>query len=297
MPSRTLWLWLFVGSLAVTAVLGMMAFLIDHFPFQEELLASSGLLSAYSLAGLVGTIALARAPRRWIVVTACGGLGLLALSFLVWMSFVWFNARLDYQTEETLVRLGGTLTILGVLGLHTSLLMLAALRGRVGLAVRWLSIAAACALACMLLVIIWEADWISSDWKARLSGTLALPAALGTIAIPVLARIEFVSRRDGEEHTIGRFVPVRFLCPRCQHESEQAANRRFLCPGCGLEANITVAEPRCTCGYLLHGLPEPVCPECGRAVEKGMWWRAEAAPPRGGEPSVPAEGGVHPPRA
>ena len=274
MPSRTLWLWLFVGSLGVTAVLGMMAFLIDRFPFQEELLATSGLLSGYSLAGLVASFAIASGRLRSMTALAWVAIGLLALGFLVWMYLIWFNSGLHYQTEETLARIGGTPTILGVFGLHAVLLMLPPFERRISRVVRWVTIAAACLLSCLLLIILWEAGWLSSEGKVRLSGALALPAALGTIAVPVLARIEFVSRREGQEHTIGRHVPIRFCCPRCERESEQAANRRFLCPGCGLEATVTLAEPRCLCGYLLHGLPEPVCPECGRAVDGDKWWRA-----------------------
>jgi hypothetical protein len=238
-----------------------------------------------------------------VVGLAWAGLGLLAASFLVWMYFVWVNSRVHYQTEDALARIGLTPTILGVLGLHAALLMLAPIERRAGLAVRRFTLAAACALACMLLAALWEADWISSEWRVRLVGTLALPAGLGTIAVPVLARIEFVSRREGQESSIGRFVPVRFRCPRCQQESDQAANRRFLCPGCGLEARVTVAEPRCVCGYLLHGLPEPVCPECGRAVEEKNWWRAGLCHPSGsvgqapgqmGEAGPAAAGGVSP---
>lgn len=278
MPSRTLWLWLFVVSLGITAVLGMMAFLLDSVPFQEELLATSGLLSAYSLAGLIASMAIARGRGVRVVPLAWVAVALLALSFLVWVYLIWFNSRLHYQTEETLARLGGTPTILGVLGLHTVLLMRAPFERRVSHVVRWLTIASAGGLSLMLLFVLWDFAWLSDEWMGRLSGTLALPAALGTIAVPVLARIEFVTRHEGEEHTIGRHVGVRFSCPRCARESEHPANRRFLSPGCGLEATVALAEPRCLCGYLLCGLPEPVCPECGRAIEDDKWWRGTVKP-------------------
>ena len=151
-------------------------------------------------------------------------------------------------------------------------------------AVRLATIAAACGAGLLVITLFWEM-WnflpgSSRDWIGRFTGALALPAALGTIAIPILARIELVARRDGDTETLGRHIPVRFTCPRCNAESDQHANRRFLCPGCGLQATVTLAEPRCDCGYLLQGLPEPVCPECGRAIAEDRWWRpAQAEPP------------------
>jgi hypothetical protein len=273
MPSRTLWLWLFVSSLGVTAVMGMMAFLLDSVPYQTELLATSGLLSAYSLAGLVASIAIVRGRSARLAGLVMVAAVSLALSFLVWVYLIWFNSHFLDLTEEILARFGGTPAILGVLGLHVALLLLVPFERRVSRVVRWLTIASACGLACMLLCLLWDFDWLPDDWMVRLTGALALPSALGTIAVPVLARIEFVSRRDGEEHSIGRHVEVFIRCPRCGHEGEQTANRRGLCPGCGLETTITLAEPRCLCGYLLHGLPEPVCPECGHEVDQDKWWR------------------------
>ena len=277
MPSRTLWLWLFVGSLGVTALLGMFALLLPRVAFEEELLGTSALLTAYSLAGLMASVAIARSR---FVAWAWAGTGLLAVSLAMWLLLLWGHGAMGWEAEELVGKSGGAFTVLGVLPLHASLLLLARFEGAVGKGVRWLTFAAACGAGLLLISVMWEMwDWLHytmQEWVARFCGALALPAALGTIAVPIIARIEFVSRRESLDHSIGRFVPVRFRCPRCQQESDQAANPRFLCPGCGLEARVTVAEPRCVCGYLLHGLPEPVCPECGRAVEDKNWWRPKA---------------------
>ena len=275
MPSRTLWLWLFVGSLGVTALLGMFALLLPRVPFEEELLGTSALLTAYSLAGLMASVSSARAsgPRR-----GGGGGGWRGGSRGLGLLRRWAGDAVGWRTGEFVAKLGGAITVLGVLPLHASLLLLAEFEGSVGKAVRGLTIAAACGAGLLLISVMWEMwDWMhytTQEWVARATGALALPAALGTIAVPIIARIEFLHRREAGTETIGRHVPIRFCCPRCERESEQAANRRFLCPGCGLEATITLAEPRCLCGYLLHGLPEPVCPECGRAVDGDKWWRA-----------------------
>ncbi|MCL4220735.1 MAG: hypothetical protein KJZ65_05140 [Phycisphaerales bacterium] len=181
-------------------------------------------------------------------------------------------AALDHR--GTLVKTAGTATTSGILPLHASLLLLVPFHRHFSRVVRLITIAAACITALLILTAIWEIAFMrGDDWLVRLMGACSIPAALGSIAVPVLARIEFVTRRAGEEHTMTRHVPVWRRCPRCGHEGEQDANRRGLCPTCGLEMAITLAEPRCSCGYLLHGLRELICPECGRAVDQTHWWR------------------------
>lgn len=271
MPSRALWLWLFVASLGVTAVLGMMALLLPDIPYEQELLGTSALLTGYSLAGLIATVAIARGRMPWLPWTA---VALLMLSFGLWLALTWFHAPLPPTTEETFVKAAGTLTTFGILPLHASLLLLVPFHRHFSRVVRAVTIAAACTTATLITIAIWEIDLFPrGEYLARLMGAFSIPTALGTIAVPVLARIEFLTRREGEEHVIARHVPVWRRCPRCGHEGEQDANRRGLCPACGLAMTITLAEPRCPCGYLLYGLREPICPECGRAIDKSDWWR------------------------
>lgn len=276
MGSRTLWLWMFVGSLAVTALLGMMALLMPSVPREVELLATSGLLTAYSLLGLVASIAIAKERMlvlAWVAVFALG------LSLAIWLTLVWFETWM-WESGETLSRLGGTLTIMGLLALHAVLLSFPHLDRTTGRATRIGTITAAIAGGSLALLLIWDIGTFYDDTVGRLTGAMLIPAALGTIAVPVLARIEHVSGRHDEEHTLGRAVPVQVRCPRCAREHEFAANRKGRCAGCGLEMAVKIAEPRCRCGYLLYGLPEPVCPECGRPVEQDRWWR-------GGVPESP----------
>lgn len=280
MGSRTLWLWMFVGSLGVTALLGMMALLMPSVPYEIELLATSGLLSAYSLLGLVASLAIAKGRARALAWASVAALG---LSLAVWLALVWIDTR-HWQVEEFASKVGGTLTIVGLLALHSVLLQFPRLERSAGRAARVGTIGAAISAGCLAMLLLWEIDLFHETTVGRLMGALLIPAALGTIAVPVLARIEHVGRREGEERTLDRHVRVWLRCPRCGREGEQPANRRSLCTGCGLESTVSLSEPRCVCGYLLHGLPDPVCPECGRAVEPEHWWR-DAARPAGPAPA------------
>lgn len=275
MGSRTLWLWIFVGCLAVTALVGVVALLLPRVPFEEELLATSALLTGYSLLGLGASLAIARARA---LLVAWASVSALSVSLAIWLVLIWLDTWIHWQIGETVAKFGATFTIAGVLALHGVLLSLPMLTRDLGRWTRRATVGGAIGGGLLVCLLLWDVvPWSYEETIARFAGAMLIPAALGTIAVPVLARIEHVTRRDDEERTIGRHVPVRFCCPRCARESEQLANRRFLCPGCGLQATITLAEPRCVCGYLLHGLPQPVCPECGRTVEAESWWRPAEA--------------------
>lgn len=275
MPSRTLWLWIFVCLLGVTALLGMFALLLPRIPFEEELLLTSALLTGYSLLGLMASVTIA---RRRLLVVGWSAAGMLVLSLATFLLLTWGDGWIDWPAEEIMAKCGLTALLLGLMPTHALLLMLADFRRAVSQWARWATIAAACCAGTLCITLIWEMwdplGYRVEDWIGRLTGAAALPAALGTIAVPILARIEYMNRREAGTETIDRHVPVGFRCPRCAAESEQPANQRFVCPGCGLRAMITLSEPRCACGYLLHGLPEPICPECGRAVSEDLWWRA-----------------------
>lgn len=277
--ARTLWLWIFVGCLGATALLGVMAMLMPRVPFEEELLISAMLLTGYSLLGLAASMAMARTRLRGAATASAAALG---LSLCGWLVLVWFDRAIGWRPEELVAKTCGTLTIGGLLGLHWILISLATLRAFAGRWTRRATVALASGGALLACYMLWEVPAAQEEAVARLLGAMLIPAALGTIAVPVLARIERVTLRDAEDHAIGRHVPVRFRCPRCAAESEQPANRRFLCPGCGLRAMVEVEEPRCACGYLLHGLPEPVCPECGRQVPSEAWWGTSGRGERAG---------------
>jgi hypothetical protein len=260
---------MFVGSLAVTALLGMMALLMPSVPREEELLATSGLLTGYSLLGLVASLAIA---KRRSLVLAWTAVGTLGASLALWLTLIWF-ATWRWEAGETLVRLGGTLTIVGLLALHSVLLSFPRLDRSAGRATRMGTIAAAVGAGSLAMLLMWDIGIFDEEAVGRLMGALLIPGALGTIAVPVLARIEHLASRDGEEHTLGRSVPVHIRCPRCELAQELAANRKGRCSGCGLEMTVKLAEPRCRCGYLLYGLHEPRCPECGGEVPADLWSR------------------------
>lgn len=275
MGSRTVWLWFFVASLGVTALLGVVALLTPGFPFQGPLLATSALLSAYSLLGLVATVPIARGRCRKVVWAA---VGCLACSFVGWLVLTWFDRAIGWDAQEQIAKTALTLLTFGVLGLHGVLLHLVRLVRPLGRTVRTGTIAAACAGCALMLGALWDAPLIGNSDIGRFVAALLIPSALGTIAVPVLGRIEYLGGVNFDDDSLDRHVPVVIRCPRCELERTAPANRTTRCSGCGLQSVLSFTEPRCACGYLLYGLPEPKCPECGRDVpEEKLWDRGRAA--------------------
>ncbi len=271
MPSRTLWLWTFLALLGLTTVLGVLGVMLPGIPFDEELFGTSILLTAFSLLGLLASIAISRqrlAGLAWV------SLGFLVVGVLLWLFAIWASDILHWKTVDFIAKIGSYFTSPGIVALLAALLGQLRLDRQLGRLVRIVTIVASIATGLLVAVMLWDDSLFYNEWVGRTFGASLIITALGTIAVPVLARIEFVSRRDGDDPSLGRHVEVWMRCPRCSREGERTANRRELCEGCGLETTVTIIEPRCECGYLLHGLPEPICPECGRAVEESNWWRA-----------------------
>jgi hypothetical protein len=130
---------------------------------------------------------------------------------------------------------------------------------------RWVQRAAMAAVALLAVVltvaVFTEFDYDEVTWKAI--GTAGILAALGTIIVPILVKIEGIDHVTGTESTA---LDIRITCPRCLLE-QTLASGRSRCARCKLRFHIEIEEPRCPkCNYLLHQLTRPVCPECGAVL-------------------------------
>jgi hypothetical protein len=120
------------------------------------------------------------------------------------------------------------------------------------------------------------------QWRAF--GGLLILGAFCTLACPLIAYLENLASKGGEDASFGRTVQVAMSCPRCAAEFAIRANRSEQCRSCGLRVTVNLEEPRCTCGYLLYGLTSDVCPECGKPIPDDLRWRG---PADGSETSEP----------
>ncbi len=124
-------------------------------------------------------------------------------------------------------------------------------------------VAASLSIGVMLFlatIVLELPDWmypITTVWSGvAMIGVGVLPAAIRRAEQP----------RGRIVRTLPRKIKLTHTCPGCSEwiESRPGPAR---CDWCGLRMLIEVAEPRCTCGYLLYELQGESCPECGRRID------------------------------
>ncbi len=272
MGLRTLWLWLFISTLAITALFGVAALLLPSIPYEDELLGTSVLASLCSLAAL-GIAVISIKASRALTIPAWVA---LAVAFTAWMLIIWLGPRGD--AEELLVKIASTASICVVVMLHGGLLGLLKPRGITSKTARRVAVGLACGASLLLVLILWGLPSSPDEWVVRGMGAAYLLASVATIAAPVFVKIEGITADAESEDTLGPGVMVTMRCPRCQSEISVRANTKAACSACELKLRVEFQEPRCECGYLLLGLPQPTCPECGRDVSaRQQWASGEAA--------------------
>ncbi len=267
MHLRKTFLWSMIASLGLAALLGIAALLLPRYGPGEEILLSTALFAVFSLVALMcATVQ----ERRHAVVYMWVGLGLAVAALLAWLSLIWFDRVMSWQVERVVVQISGTLTIPALLAAQCGLLSLPRFDGRRADIVRWTTIGVSALLATYIVILIWWYDplarVIDDDILGRGVGVLAILSACGTVVTPILWKVQAVQRAGGVE-SIPLKTTVRVVCPRCEHE-QALMTGPGRCSACGLRITITVEEPRCVCGYLLHQLKSDRCPECGRAIEE-----------------------------
>jgi hypothetical protein len=109
--------------------------------------------------------------------------------------------------------------------------------------------------------------WVISAWGDfgsealnRAGAASAIPAACGTLALVIIARL----RRRVDAAVLPRELrSITLYCPRCSRKQTQALGPGA-CAACGLRIEVKAEQPACSqCGYLLYGVGPGRCPECG----------------------------------
>lgn len=275
MNLRKVFLWSMVASLGLDALLGIMALLLPAYGPGEQILGSAALFAAFSLAALLCAIVL---ERRRLAVLMWTGIGCSAAAVLFWLVLVWFEPSLQYRTEETITRFGGTFTTAAIIIGQCGLLSLLRIDLRWARAVRVATFAASAALGACIVLLIWTWPYIdyfmNGDDLLRMLGVMAILAMCGTVVTPILWKVQAVPHTDSAESIPSR-LRVSVVCPRCGTSQELQAGPGK-CATCGLRIAIEIEEPRCACGYLLHRLQGDRCPECGSEIPEADRWAASA---------------------
>ena len=265
-----------VGSLAAAALAGIYAFLFGRFSELEvRILLTTLTIGLFSLTALGAAIVSERGVWRPAMYVAFGvsGFGVIYYLYLIWLHELMFPQGPYWDGHWRLT----ALTAVWAVALpHMGLLALAPQRDML----HWARLLAITFVALLGLTIsgavLSELDAVDGMVIARAIGVCAILAALGTITVPILARVQRIDKTLQTESTS---MSLQLTCPRCLHaQTVQSGHAR--CEKCRLKFHIEIEEPRCPdCNYLLHMLTEPVCPECGRALDHDSV-PAPAPPPR-----------------
>lgn len=145
-----------------------------------------------------------------------------------------------------------------------------------------------------LVVLVTCAQSKPDAWLAMIFGSgtwavwsgFAITLASSHLAVPILGRMEERRERALRDSATDR-ATLTLQCPRCQLWVQMHSGL-ILCPGCRLQLRVEFEEPRCGCGYPLHRLAGPNCPECGWEVPPEKRWglaRGPAPPSSADAPS------------
>ena len=231
MNLKKLALWLFIGSIAVSAVLGIAILLFGAFGYiQERILLTTLTISATSICGLACG-ALWESKRRVIFPSA----GAILALFAALMIIVGIWAQIS---NESFWRFSASVGLVAVATAHTCLLSLTRLVRRFS----WALIAAIVsiyALAAELIYVIYRTP--HSDTFARITGATSIVAAALSILMPLFHRL---SKADFEAHETGGAqspftIHATITCPQCGLPQPNSL-RETICADCGCKFVVSI---------------------------------------------------------
>jgi hypothetical protein len=182
MNVRKFFLYLLIGSVAFSALLGIGVILFGSFgDFESKILLTTFIIACGSILGLACGAFIEARGRKLLPLA---GIGLSMLSAVWWVTFVWA----DFVDEDLLIKIGLTLTIFAVACSHISLLSIASLDRRFIWA-RYLTQAADWILSAILLSLVWIETTEISELVSRSIGVLSIVIASLTILTPIFHKL------------------------------------------------------------------------------------------------------------
>lgn len=192
MNLRCFFLYLLIGSVTVSAVIGIAVILIGNFgELETKILLTTMVITVTSILGLACGAFLETGRGRLMPLA---GIGLAVVSAVMWMIVIWSWQ----ETNDTFVKALMSATLLAASCSHLSLLSLARLDKRFA----WSLIAAHAAvwsLTAIVLYLIWLTPPEPSELIARVLGVLGIIIAGPTVVTPVFHKL---SRREPDIATI-----------------------------------------------------------------------------------------------
>lgn len=188
LPLKKSFLYILIGSVGLSALLGILAVLIGDFgEFEVRVLLTSLTISAASLCGLSCGAALEAGRARGLPIS---GIALAVLAALMVIVGIWGEFHPDVYWKST-----ATVSIFAIACSHMALLLLSRLAPRYAWA-NWAGGIAVFSVVIILSVMLWGD--VDEEPLFRLLGVAAILDGAITILIPILHRL---SRADVALHS------------------------------------------------------------------------------------------------
>tara|TARA_R100000657_G_C4679308_1_gene126823 strand:- start:262 stop:1089 length:828 start_codon:yes stop_codon:yes gene_type:complete len=270
MVSKKVLLWLFLGCIAIAMLVGIAAILLPSRFVSDEVMATIMLSGVYSFGGMI-MVVISRKMKR---TTRVGAIG-FGISFLVFVTMIWFDRSISGDREDLVYKIGFISLVVGFVAAHRLLIVPLRMVNTIGVVCKIGALVTAGLTGAMLILLLltlgfW--DWGSLHSKLIWVGMLL--SAGTSIAAGAIAMFG-PKPGDDEPGLLSGSIEVSLVCPRCSNQISAKSNQESRCEHCRLKVRVEVEEPRCRCGYLLYQLESDTCPECGRAIDPNDRWDAE----------------------
>lgn len=251
-------------AVALSAAIGVTIIFFPDLPFAGETAATLATFSVSAIAATVCTIPLARARgSKTILAIPITGFASILTAFTLTSTLVWVDFGFGVASPRRAIeRFTVAAAVLALASVAHALLLLPRLPGRFVLfryAVA--TLAWSCASVTAFLI---AADIEPSDAVAKALAATAFLTLVGLIGSPLLALFARSNAPQAQVLSAGHLADttITLECPNCDARIH-ATPGGTACPNCSLAIAINIAEPHCTCGYALLGVPGGTCPECG----------------------------------
>lgn len=207
MSPKKVALWFLIGSVAISAALGIIAILTGNFgDFEIRIILTTLTISGASVGALAsGALWEAQGKRELPLL----GIVLAVAAALLLITGIWLDT-LGVEYWKFTASTG----VLAAATAHACLLSLAKLAPRFAWT-RLLTLAAVYALAALVIMTIYFEP--SSDLRLRLIGTVSIVVAALTIMTPIFHRLSRDEIRSdaGVDTKLGRGLWATITCPNC----------------------------------------------------------------------------------
>lgn len=180
--SRKFFLYLLIGSVGISAVIGILVILFGTFgDFETKVLLTALTITVTSILGLACGAYLETRRAKVLPLT---GIACAIIAAVMWIYLIW-HGRI---TDDLFVKSLMSATLIGVSCSHISLLSLARLDGRFV----WTKYAvhgAVWSLTAVLLFVIWDRRSHDLEIVGRIIGVLSIVVASLTVVTPILHKL------------------------------------------------------------------------------------------------------------